>query len=173
MRRVVPAWLAPRALATLALSRCALAALAAGGGWGCRGCHDDHPFVPYTIPSTQPSVDAAVAAVAVGAGSEAGVAEAAAPFSGEAAWVAPPGTTRWEVDGVKVDAPPGDVIVSAIARDFDGDGKKDVFAVVRPADVNDPGVPASTSRPIGTHAASRARPPGGANVTGAPVAPPR
>jgi hypothetical protein len=39
-----------------------------------------------------------------------------------------------------LDAPPGSVFVSAIVRDFDGDEKKDAFAIVRPADVNDPGV---------------------------------
>ena len=38
-----------------------------------------------------------------------------------------------------LEAPDGRVFVSAIARDFDGDGVNDAFAIVRPPEGNDPG----------------------------------
>jgi hypothetical protein len=121
-----------RAVQTLA----ALAGLALSSG--CRGCHDDHPYVPYAIASAAHADGADEAGTTP---SEAGLAtEAGAdPFAGEPALVAPPGLSAWEVDGVPVTAPDGQVFVLGLARDFDGDGKTDVFAIVRPADGNDPG----------------------------------
>src|ERR1019366_7926303 len=106
---------------------------------GCRGCHDDHPYVPYAIASAAPhgeALDEAGASLAdASPASEGGV----DPFSGEPALVAPPSLSQWAVDGVPVTAPDGQVFVLGLARDFDGDGTKDVFAIVRPADGNDPG----------------------------------
>jgi hypothetical protein len=105
----------------------------------CRGCHDDHPYVPYTIGSASPAADgpadAAAAAVAPSASAPAG----ADRFAGEPAQVAPPGLTRWTVDGMPLIAPDGAVFALAVVRDFDGDGSNDAYAIVRPADGNDPG----------------------------------
>jgi hypothetical protein len=106
---------------------------------GCRGCHDDHPYVPYAIGSAAARVegpdDAAVSPADASTSTESG----ADPFAGEPALVAPPGLTRWVVDGVSLTAPDGQVFVLGMARDFDGDGSKDAFAIVRPAEGNDPG----------------------------------
>jgi hypothetical protein len=105
----------------------------------CRGCHDDHPYVPYTIGSASPlgdaPGDAAAATIASSAPVEAGVDR----FSGEPALVAPPGLAQWTVAGVPLSAPEGSVFALAVVRDFDGDGNRDAFAVVRPSDGNDPG----------------------------------
>jgi len=112
-----------------------LFALAASG---CHGCRGDHPYVPYAIETADAGApgDAVAAATASVPPPDAG----RAPFSGEAAVAAPPGLARWTVDGVTLEAPSGTVFVSAIVRDFDGDGVKDVFAIVRPPEANDPGV---------------------------------
>jgi hypothetical protein len=48
--------------------------------------------------------------------------------------VAPPGTARWSLQDVVLEAPQGTLFVSALVRDFDGDGAKDAFALVRPPD---------------------------------------
>ncbi len=147
------------ALVCLALG--ALATLA-----GCQGCREEHPYVPYTIASGE----GAAAAVGVEAAApEAGAAavEAGVPFAGEAAVVAPPGLAHWEVDGVKLDAPEGDVFVSALVRDFDGDGAREAFAIVRPADVNDPGVLAYYRAPVAVGASAVAG--AGGTDSGAPV----
>ena len=49
----------------------------------------------------------------------------------EPALVAPASSTTWNVEGMKLDAG-GREFVLALVRDFDGDGKKDALAVVRP-----------------------------------------
>jgi hypothetical protein len=115
-----------------------LALLAAATG-GCHGCRDDHPYVPYSIESSEPlrgepSPDAGSAVVAVGP-----VAEAGATFSGEPAVVAPPGLSRWPLGGLLLQAPEGHVFVAAAVRDFDGNGAPDAFAITRPSQGNDPG----------------------------------
>jgi hypothetical protein len=107
-------------------------------GAGCHGCRDDHPYVPYTIASSEAEAKAVPAEASVP--EAAGAPADAAAFAGEIAVPAPPGLAHWEVDGVVLDAPQGDVFVSAVVGDFDGDGAKDCFAIVRPADGNDPGV---------------------------------
>jgi hypothetical protein len=104
---------------------------------GCHGCRD-HPYVPYTIDSTPPFAIASAEAGPVptaSAGSDAGKSS----FSGEPAKLAPPGLARWPLDRFTLEAPPGTVFVSALVRDFDGDGADDAFAIVRPPDANDPG----------------------------------
>jgi len=103
---------------------------------GCHGCHDGHPYVPYAIESAPPALrlpDAGSPAAEVTP--DAG----RAAFAVEPAAIAPPGASRWSIDGVVLQAPDGQVIVSAVVRDFDGDGAKDAFAIVRAADANDPG----------------------------------
>ncbi|MGD0530233.1 MAG: hypothetical protein ABSE49_34180 [Polyangiaceae bacterium] len=107
---------------------------------GCHGCHEDHPYVPYTIGSSQTELrDAGAAAPPVASASSA-VVDAAAPFAGEPAVPAPTGLSLWPVGGVVLQAPPGMVFVSAVVRDFDGDGAADAFAVARPPEGSDPGV---------------------------------
>jgi hypothetical protein len=106
---------------------------------GCHGCHDDHPYVPYAIGSSEPDrLDAGMEAAPVGSALPTGV-DAGAVFAGEAAVVAPPGLTQWPLGGLVLDAPPGLVFVSALVRDFDGDGAVDAFAVARPPEGSDPG----------------------------------
>lgn len=107
---------------------------------GCHGCHDDHPYVPYTIGSSEAEPrDAGAPAAPTASTSAAGV-DAAAPFAGEAAIAAPAGLSVWPVGGVVLQAPPGMVFVSALVRDFDGDGAADAFAIARPPEGSDPGV---------------------------------
>jgi hypothetical protein len=105
----------------------------------CRGCHDDHPYVPYTIGSGQPAADAPADAAAAAVAPAAPVEAGADRFAGEAAQVAPPGLARWTVDGMALAAPEGAVFALGAVRDFDGDGVDDAYAIVRPADGNDPG----------------------------------
>jgi hypothetical protein len=106
---------------------------------GCRGCHDDHPYVPYAIGSAsarpQTPENAPAPPDASAGAPEAGVDR----FAGESATVAPAGLSQWTVDGVSLTAPEGRIFVLGIVRDFDADGVKDAFAIVRPADGNDPG----------------------------------
>jgi hypothetical protein len=111
---------------------------AAVGAAGCHGCRGDHPYVPYTIDSAPPSAESDAGAGA-GAGLAASVDAARPGAAGELATIAPAGTTRWPVDDVVLQAPDGQVFVSAIVRDFDDDGAKDAFAVVRSAEGNEPG----------------------------------
>jgi hypothetical protein len=120
-----------------ALGTLVLFAAATGG---CHGCRDDHPYVPYSIDSSEPvraepAPDAASSAVAIAPAGEAG-----APFAGEPAVVAPPGLSKWPLGGLLLQAPDGQVFVAAAVRDFDGDGAADAFAVTRPPQGNDPGV---------------------------------
>jgi hypothetical protein len=106
-------------------------------GAGCRGCHDDHPYVPFTIGVVDAEARVATPDASI---PEAGSPEPdAAAFTEEPAALAPPGLTHWDLEGASLDAPPGSVFVSGIAGDFDGDGAKDAFAIVRPPDGNDPG----------------------------------
>src|SRR5277367_5580651 len=93
---------------------------------GCsKGCGHDHPYVPYSIDSTStpPAGDDAGATSPEEADAASGHARAAS--------VAPPNVSSWTVDGVPVTAPEGFILVLGLADDFDGDGKKDAFAVVR------------------------------------------
>ena len=106
----------------------------------CRGCHDDHPYVPYAIGSGSPRRRHAgrcrrghrglVCARRGGSRqlcrrTGAGGASGAGPVDRgrHALWRRPTGS----------------VFALAVVRDFDGDGSSDAFAIVRPADGNDPG----------------------------------
>ncbi|MGH7269287.1 MAG: hypothetical protein ACREJ3_02555, partial [Polyangiaceae bacterium] len=96
----------------------------------CRGCHDDHPYVPYAVGTALPEVDDDAAASGIAA--EASL-DAGDPFTGAPASLAPLDSTTWPLDVVTLDAPQGTVFTLAVVRDFDGDGSKDAFAIVRPA----------------------------------------
>jgi hypothetical protein len=111
--------------------------LALAGACGCHGCRDDHPYVPYSIGSSDGSAGGAAAAA------QPVPASLPAPdggaFVAEPATLAPPGLARWPLEGVVLDAPTGSTFVSGTARDFDGDGALDAFAIARSADASDPG----------------------------------
>lgn len=96
---------------------------------GCRGCKNDHPYVPYSIDDeagVAPDAAAAVAEV-----------DAGPVFAEIPADRAPPGATRWKLGGLDLAAPAGAAFVVGVARDLDGDGATDALAVVRK-----PGAPA-------------------------------
>jgi hypothetical protein len=116
----------------------AVAALAADGCHGCHGCQENHPYVPYAIESAQPSAPSAAVRpppTASAASPDGG----RAAFAGDPATLAPLGLARWPIDEVVLQAPEGRVFWSALVRDFDGDGAKDAFAIVRAPEGNDPG----------------------------------
>jgi hypothetical protein len=101
-----------------------LAALAIACG-GCKGCRDDHPYVPYAIedaPPVAPSTDDAVAPLP--APLDAG------PFRVREATAAPANATRWTLDGVDLVAPADRVFALGLTGDFDGDGAKDAVALL-------------------------------------------
>lgn len=89
---------------------------------GCRGCKNDHPYVPYSI------ADEDAAAVASG---DAGASAADAGSFSVAAEKAPEGATHWSLEGLSLDAPPGMVFELGVVRDFDGDGQRDAAVLVR------------------------------------------
>jgi len=60
-------------------------------------------------------------------------------FAEVASTEAPPATGRWSLEGVTLEAPDGLVFQSALVSDFDGDGEKEAFAIVRPAEGNEAG----------------------------------
>jgi hypothetical protein len=115
---------------------------------GCKGCKDDHPYVPYTIEDEQKAALADEAGTALvpspGAGEDAGSA-----FHLRESIVAPPNASRWTLDGLDVNAPPDRVFVLGLTGDFDGDGAKDAVALVERADAapSDAGGDAGTVDP--------------------------
>jgi hypothetical protein len=60
----------------------------------CRGCHDDHPYVPYAIGSGSPVGDSPGDAAAATVASAAPVEAGADRFASEPALVAPPGVAQ-------------------------------------------------------------------------------
>ena len=115
-----------------ALSAVPLAAI------GCHGCRESHPYVPYAIESASTGSQAASHAGSSGPDLPG---PASAPHGVERvpATQAPPGLSRWTLAEVTLQAPPAQVFVSALVRDFDRDGRPDAFAVVRSAEGTDPG----------------------------------
>lgn len=102
-----------------------LASVVAGLSCGCRGCANDHPYVPPAVqPAQESTSDAALPADIVGPSLDGG-------NTIEPALIAPPETTSWKTNGLTLEAG-GREIVSALVGDFDGDGKKDALAIVRP-----------------------------------------
>lgn len=98
--------------------------------WGCSGpCRKSTPYVPFLDDAGAVAArdgDVSAADAAPDGGGKAG-------FQKVQATLAPPGTTRFNLDGLAFDAPAGSAIVAAIARDVDGDALKDVVAWTQPA----------------------------------------
>jgi hypothetical protein len=103
-------------------------------GQGCRGCHEGHPYVPYSVGTSEPGeASARFATAGTSAVADAALAaDAAAPFAGLEGALAPPGLVQWTIDGVTLRAPDGCAFVEARTGDFDGDGHADAFALVGP-----------------------------------------
>jgi hypothetical protein len=106
---------------------------------GCHGCHEDHPFVPYAIGSPPPAAAAPGAPVPLATASTGLTDSGRTAFLGDPASLAPPGVARWPIDDVVLLAPEARFFASALVRDFDSDGAKDAFAIVRTTDGGDPG----------------------------------
>ena len=105
----------------------ALVCLLAAGS-GCSKCGGSHPYVPYAIG------EGGVGASDEDAGAaEATAGDAGAFFAAVPALLAPPNVSDWTVDGLRLVAPPDTLFGSAVARDFDGDGLRDAFAIVQKA----------------------------------------
>ena len=102
------------------------------GAGGCKGCRNDHPYVPYAIGEGGVS-DAEAAAIAPV------VEEAGAAFAEQPAVIAPASAASWTLDGMKLEAPPGEVFTLGLPKDLDGDGVLDVLALVKHPDEPDPG----------------------------------
>ena len=104
---------------------------------GCNGCRREHPYVPYAISSGQRG-SLSVEEASVSPRSETAF-DAGHEFSELAPTEAPPATGRWSLEGVTLEAPDGLVFQSALVSDFDGDGEKEAFAIVHPAEGNEAG----------------------------------
>ncbi|HEY1959623.1 MAG TPA: hypothetical protein VGH28_28635 [Polyangiaceae bacterium] len=90
---------------------------------GCKGCKNDHPYVPYSIASDAGETESAEV---LDAGDDA--AEAAVEIS---ATTAPAHASSWTLSGLALVAPPAMVFELGVVRDFDGDGKPDAVAIAR------------------------------------------
>lgn len=101
-----------------------LASLSLGA---CDSCKNDHPYVPYSIggdsgaPSAVPGADAAASIPP----------EPSRPTAGDLFERAPAMATTWNRDSVTLRAPDGTHFERGAFDDFDGDGKRDAFCVVR------------------------------------------
>jgi hypothetical protein len=107
--------------------------LAGGAVTGCRGCKNEHPYVPYTIEA------GAEAAGDAGGGGALEPDAGAGTFHPREAIAATPGATRVTVDGLDLAAPVDRVFVLTLTGDFDGDGARDAAAIVArstPADLD-------------------------------------
>ena len=84
--------------------------------------------MPFLDAEPTAAPDGAVAVVDAGAD-----APKAPSFAPVRATMAPANTTKWTLEDLAFEAPPGSLIVAAIARDLDGDGQRDIAAYVQPA----------------------------------------
>lgn len=91
----------------------------------CSGCKKDHPYVPYAVGDAPSASASSSSDPVLTSASDAG----AIPV--ESAILAPAGSAKWRIEGIELAAPEGSELVSAIVRDFDGDGHKDALAIVR------------------------------------------
>lgn len=114
---------------------------------GCHSCANDHPYVPPTADAAaSPHNDGGASSASSGA--DGGV---------ERALALPEGTTTWKGDGLVIDGS-GREIVHVLARDFDGDGKKDALAILRPPPTErKPGSP--SGQLVFVHGGEAGRPP--------------
>ncbi len=100
---------------------------------GCKGCKNEHPYVPYSIGEGGAD-DAGDKPVVTSAPDDGGA------FLEQPADKAPPNASEWALGGVNVRAPAGSVFELGLARDLDGDGATDVVAITRlAATPGDPG----------------------------------
>lgn len=105
---------------------------------------------------------AADAASATTAGDAGRAASGAGDGGVERALALPEGTTTWKGDGLVIDGA-GREIVHVLARDFDGDGKKDALAILRPpAAERKPGSP--SGQLVFVHGGETGRPPAAISV---------
>lgn len=118
---------------------------------GCHSCANDHPYVPAAADAST-SLVSSDAASPVAAG-DAGV---------ERAFALREGTMSWSSDGIAIDGA-GREIALVLARDFDGDGKTDALAILRPpAAERKPGAP--TGSLVFVHGGDAGRPPAAISV---------
>lgn len=100
---------------------------------GCgKACKRDHPYVPYSVDDPRAAADGGDAGAPDPSATPDGIDGGSRLSTAEPALLAPTGATTWKVEGLDLTAPPDRELVSAIVRDFDGDGKKDALAIVRP-----------------------------------------
>ncbi len=96
-------------------------------GGGCK-CERDKPYVPYSIDDRDGAVALDAGATLATASATVDAAASAPPL---AVTRAKPGVTTLTIEDVTVAAPPGQTFVGGVAYDWDGDGAKDVIAVLR------------------------------------------
>lgn len=102
---------------------------------GCRSCHDDHPYVPYTIAASRAAADAALDASEMLKISAVPTLDAGTdPFAGRPSVEVPVGITSFALEGVTLQAPPGLVLQRALLGNLDADVEKTAFAIARSAD---------------------------------------
>jgi hypothetical protein len=96
---------------------------------GCNGCKHTNPYVPFLEDAGNAVArDGEIAALdSATDGANGG------GFAQLRATLAPPGTTKWSLDGLAFEAPAGAQIVAALAADLDGDGERDVVGYVQPS----------------------------------------
>ncbi|MFO0678115.1 MAG: hypothetical protein U0169_16385 [Polyangiaceae bacterium] len=105
---------------------------------GCKnGCVNEHPYVPYSIGDANPDLDAGGGPSDAQATSDA---EATPPgFKAEWAETAPDDVRTWSVGGIEVSTSSDKKFLRGMAGDVDGDGERDVVALVRGLGKTDPG----------------------------------
>jgi hypothetical protein len=118
---------------------------------GCHSCANDHPYVP------------AAADASAGAPTDAGAVATKTDGGVQHALVLPEGATTWKSGGgIAIDGN-GSEIASVLARDFDGDGREDALAILRPSPAErKPGSP--SGQLVFVHGGDTGRPPAAISV---------
>jgi hypothetical protein len=105
---------------------------------GCRSCHDDHPYVPYSIEPAAGGVDAGGETATRDSASSAPTSDAGSdPFAGRPSIEAPAEAASIVVDGVTLPAPPGHFLKQVLMGE--PGGEKTAFAIAQPIDATDVG----------------------------------